>query len=218
MIISEPTRYGAGMYLYGDYWDLHSLHKLIHRLADGYPIEGELVDFLLSLAYEIRHAYQGDRLEESFGFDELDQVNYRGVPLLWPVLIPQIGLLRWAAAYHPTSKKDQATLLILEHCVEDSLIEYDKSIGDCVYDLRTMFDWLNKDYYVQFVYKCAYSYLFDSKGGKARFKRLPLVLRMMHPSSNEYRIFAEHLESRATELGTSPHNLQDWSTWPDFRW
>lgn len=33
MLIAKPTKYGAGVTLYGDFWDLRSLHETIHTLC-----------------------------------------------------------------------------------------------------------------------------------------------------------------------------------------
>lgn len=219
MIISKPTRYGAGVSIYGDYWDLKNLHDLIHRLSAGKPLDGSpLSDFVLGLAYDVRHAYQGDRLEETFGFDDLDTVKYRGVRILWPIIVPQIALLRWAAAFHPTSRLDQAELFILEHCLEDSLREYDQKIGPQVFEMRTIFEGMRPDYFTQFFWEVARQYVCEGKAGKARFKRLPEVLRKLSSISEDYKEFSAFLEKTAKEKGTDPYELQDWSDGPDFKW
>jgi hypothetical protein len=220
MITSKPTRYGAGIILYGDYWDLKNLHDLIHRLSAGVPLENSVLsDFILALAYDIRHAYQGDRLEETFGHDELDTVQYRGVKILWPIIIPQIALLRWAAGFHPTSRLDQAELFILEHCIENSLREYDPNIGPLVFELRTMFEGMRSDYYTQFFWEMARQYVLEGKAGKARFKRLPEILRKLSPFSRDYKEFSVFLEKTAKEKNASPHKLEffDFDD-PDFKW
>jgi hypothetical protein len=122
MLISEPTKYGAGVAIYGDYLDLKSLHQTIQDLCSNSPLSGKIEEFMLGLAYEIRHAYQRDREKENFGRDEYDQVRYRGVKLLWPVVMFQTSLLRWSAGFQPTTKNHQANLYRIEQCLESALI------------------------------------------------------------------------------------------------
>lgn len=219
MIISKPTRYGAGPAIFGDYWDLNSVHETIHNLATGKSLKGTPVsEFVLALAYDIRHAYQGDRERKRFGFDDLDTVEYRGVKVFWTVIIPQLGLLRWAAGFHATSKKDQANLFMLEWCVENALEEYDRQTGKMAFDLVTIFQGMGSNYYTQFIDEVTRRYLFEGRPGKARFRRLPEMLRKMSPISEGYRQFAAFLEGKARERGCSPHELSDKSDWPEFKW
>ena len=66
MIFIQPTRYGAGITLWGDPFDLDHIRDMIHACADE-TIWGEPVAFfLLAPACDIRHACQGDRLEKQF--------------------------------------------------------------------------------------------------------------------------------------------------------
>jgi hypothetical protein len=62
MIFSKPTKYGAGIELYGDYQDLNSLRQTILDLSDSPALLNDGADeFVLGLAYEVRHAYEGAR-------------------------------------------------------------------------------------------------------------------------------------------------------------
>ena len=78
MLVAEATKYGAGITVYGDYWDLRELHETIHYLSESSPLKNHLSDFVIGLAYDIRHAYQKDRKEKIFGHDEYDKLTYRG--------------------------------------------------------------------------------------------------------------------------------------------
>jgi hypothetical protein len=203
----------------GDYWDLRSVHETIHKLAAGKPLDGTgLSDFVLGLAYDIRHAYQGDREKERFGFDDLDTVEYRGVKVFWTVIIPQLGFLRWAAGFHATSKKDQANLFMLESCVESALEEYDREAGKMALDLVTVFQGMSPNYHTQYIHEVTRQYLCEGRSGKARFRILPEMLRRMSPISEEYRQFASFLEGKAKEKGCTPGELSDRSDWPEFKW
>src|SRR5690349_320448 len=61
MIFSKPTKYGAGIEIYGDYQDLNSLRQTILALSDSPALNGGADEFVLGLAYEVRHAYEGAR-------------------------------------------------------------------------------------------------------------------------------------------------------------
>ena len=130
MIFIQPTRYGAGITLWGDPFDLDHIRDTIYACADE-TIWGEPVAFfLLALAYDVRHACQGDRLEKQFSSDGVDTVTYRGVQILWPYFLVQLGFLRKAAGYQSTTKAQQADIYRLEHETENALISYDASVGD----------------------------------------------------------------------------------------
>ncbi len=217
MLRSEPTRYGAGITLYGDYYDLRSLHDTIHDLSKGSPLIYSLEEFLLGLAYDVRHAYQKDRKVETFGSDQYDQVTYGGVDLLWPIVLVQIRMLRWAAAFHPTTREHQSNLSRLESCAEQSLKEYDLLIGEKCVEWLNFFNGFPPTYLPEFISDVTKKYLFESKGGKQRFRRLPGILGMVHPMSEEYRAFEEEIRAIAKEKGCKPEELHDSSEWPEFK-
>lgn len=170
------------------------------------------------MAYDIRHAYQKDRKEKKFGHDEYDQVKYRGVDILWPIIFVQTGLLRWSAGFVPTSKKLQANLYKLESCLEESSTSFDPETGQYCMDWLSRFSGLSSDYIVSFVSHSTKQFICEGKAGKARFKKLPSVLESLFPLSKEYREFKEVVEKIANDKKCDPNDLQDWSEWPEFRW
>jgi hypothetical protein len=218
MLLAKPTKYGAGIAIYGDYWDLQSLHQTIHELSAGSPLEGDMENFLLGLAYDIRHAYQRDREEESFGYDEYDRVTYRGEKVLWPIFLLQTALLRWSAAYQSTNKEQQANLYRLEYCAESALNQYDPSIAKKCIEWLNTFSGVSNNYLTMYVSEVSYKYIFTNAAGKPRFKRLPVALHSLHSLTKEYKEFQLYIESVAKEKGCKPHELLDLSEWPDFKW
>ncbi|MCI5219462.1 MAG: hypothetical protein D3914_09795 [Candidatus Electrothrix sp. LOE2] len=218
MIISKPTRYGAGITLYGDYQDLCELHETIHYLSESGALTTHLSDFVLGLAYDIRHAYQKDRKEKFFGHDEYDRVKYRGVDILWPIILIQVGLLRWSAGFMPTNKCHQSNLYRIEYCLEESLNLYDSDVGDYCMDWLSRFSGFPTNYIVSFISYCTKNYIYEGKAGKSRFKKLPSLLTSLSSLSNEYREYDEAMQDIANEKKCSPHELKDWSDWKEFRW
>lgn len=67
MLISTPTKFGTGIEIFGDYHDFRELHNFIHRASKNEIIPHKFQEFLLSLAYEVRKAYEGQREIKDFG-------------------------------------------------------------------------------------------------------------------------------------------------------
>ncbi len=221
MLISEPTKHAAGLIIYGDYLDLDSLHQTIHYLEKGIPLdagENMLSDFVLGLAYDVRHACQGDRFLKEFGDDEDDTVTYFGFEALFPYILPQVGLMRWAASFHPTDRTHQADLFRIEECIRHALFSIDPVIGKEAFDWLASFSGFPENYYIQFFNELALEYVTRAKSPKTRFRYLPKLLYQMEPSSEKYRVFAEQLEIIAEKQNCNPHQLEDRREWGDFRW
>ncbi|MBI5476254.1 MAG: hypothetical protein HY964_05900 [Ignavibacteriales bacterium] len=218
MLFSKPTKYGAGIILYGDYWDLKNLHTTIHELAELDLIEDKLSDFVLYLAYDIRHAYQRHReiLDSTHYKDE--KVLYYGVKILWPIFLVQLGLLRRLAAYHPTSKSHQADIFRLEACAEEALKSYDPITGKWCIDWYTSFGGFPTQYNFDFIYSCSQEYVTRGKSGKDRFKLLPDILRMISFGSKDYSSFTENLKSMVGQKGIKLNDSIDFEEWPKFKW
>ena len=109
-------------------------------------------------------------------------------------------------------------VLRLEHCVEDSLRSYDREFGERAFEMRTTFQGMRPEYYTQFIDEVSRQYVCEGRAGKARFRRLPDMLRMLSPASREYREYASFLEGEAKKEDVDPHGLYDSSDWPDFKW
>ncbi len=220
MLISEPTKQAAGIKIYGDYLDLTSFHETIHYLVGGVPIgggESVLGEFVLGLAYEVRHAFQGDRETKQFGDDD-DAVTYKGFRYLWPYILPTVGLLRWSASFHPTTRNVQANLFRIEECIESALVEIDPLIGEDVFEMQSNFSGLPEKYHLQFIDECALKYITNATSRKARFKKLPEILDMMAPWRKEYMEFAQNMKRIGKEKKCSPYELRNIEECPEFKW
>lgn len=101
MIYMASTSNNAGVTLYGDYYDLNNLYDTISIISECKVckhIKG-LNDYILALCYEIRHAYQRMREIKKLGFDKYDKATYYGINVFWPMIIFQVKILRWLAAF-----------------------------------------------------------------------------------------------------------------------
>lgn len=218
MLFGEPTKKGAGLTLWGDYNDLNNLYETISKISDAVILEGSLSDFVLGLCYDIRHAYQNMRESKEFGIDELDNVKYYGVKILWPYFLIQIGLIRRASGYTTTTNEDQSNLYRLEHIAETALKQASiKNAEECIYWLKH-FSGLSNDYHIQFLDEITFRFIFDDTINKKRINRLPLILKMVSPLSKEYKDFHEQLLKIAKEKGCHPDALTDLKEWPEFIW
>ncbi|MDF0607244.1 hypothetical protein HZU77_016660, partial [Neisseriaceae bacterium TC5R-5] len=132
MLYCQQTPNHAGLVLLGDFAALKSLHQFIHDvLRESSHIEDKQ-GFVRHLADDIAKAL--NHQHEDVYFTRHDAANsptrfnnerYRSYALaiLWPMLLTQVGLLRYAMAFMPTSKLDQAIMFELEHVVERGLRE-----------------------------------------------------------------------------------------------
>ncbi len=216
MILIEPTKYAAGVTIWGDYWDLKSLHTTIHEIVKYASYKETIRDIPLGLAYEIRHAYQNDREQQNFGYDSLDNVSYKGTVILWPYLLVQIKLLRDFASNAPTNKLHQSNLFLLEHLSEKALIDINPEIAN---KMKNWFEYpfyFSNDYYTIFLDQIARDFV-NGPQGKSRIKKLPELMNMLFPTSPEYKEFAESIERQAEELHCSPNELHDLTQWPDYK-
>ena len=176
MLIGIPTKHAAGITIFGDYYDLKSIHESIHSLVQDGPFSPSLGDFVLGLAYEVRRSYQNDRQNKVFGRDSLDQVSYRGFDSLWPVILVQISLLRWAAGFVPTSRAIQSDLYRLESCIEIALSEISPQLShDCLNWIRTL-NGLPENYLIEFITHQSRIYVtkYNTKS-----KRLQVILQLL---------------------------------------
>jgi hypothetical protein len=216
MLFAEATPMGAGVTLWGDYLDLRSLYDTVGRMVDVAP--GNIGDFIVALNYDIRHAYEHQRDEKTFGHDEIAKVTYLGEKILWPHVLVQASLVRYYAAFIDTTKEDQANIFRLEHALEQALRNYDAEVGEtCAEWLATPLH-LPNDYLTEFFDEATYRFIADGPGGKRRFKKLPSVLRSISEFSPEYRTFKSELEKIATEKGGDLHDLRSSTEFPEFEW
>jgi hypothetical protein len=211
MIKIVPTKQGAGVTLWGDYNDLDSLYETVHFLAEAALYDAQ--DFLLSLAYDVRHAFQGNRKLESSNGN-----TYFGVDIIWPVFLSQLVLLRRNAAYLPTIRNHQANLFRIEAATCEALERLNgKVAAECI-------EWLergssfHKEYFFEFVTYLSSAYLTNAKSLGTRTRQLPGLLRQLHWFSDGYKLFEAQLKEIAQQKGVDPRTLHDLSQWPEFEW
>lgn len=148
MLIGKPTRFGAGMSICGDYNDMRSLYDTVMQLG---PEGTGASEFLAALGYDLRKAYEGFRDLVPGGDGAERQVDYCAVRVLWPVLLPQVGLVRFYAGRQETGRRVQSNIYALEAAVHEALDAYDLVSGRECWEWVEHFACFPNDYLWQFI-------------------------------------------------------------------
>ena len=120
MFSYELSSKHAGLVLIGDYFTLSSLHSVLHDVYQRTPFLQEKESFL-SLAYDIRKAYEGKRkIFQPPEYQSEIGIRY-GEEMSWPVLLVQSIMLRVSLSSRDHTKKHQAITYALEDVIEDAL-------------------------------------------------------------------------------------------------
>lgn len=225
MLFAEPTRYGAGVILYGDYLDLRYTHQTIHQIASEaeWPLGGGVGEVVLGLAYDIRKAKEGQRESLQLEGNGYEGAVYHGVKILWPAFLAEVALLRLGAKDRDLGKPAEADLLRLEACASSALFSYDEKIGEQA--VKWLEEFRNCDarlfrekYLCSAVNVAIYKYIKETKNSKARFKKLPEVLRLIDPRTPEYARFEAHVREQAERAGRRAEHFDAPDEFPAFRW
>jgi hypothetical protein len=218
MLTAKPTKHGAGITLAGDYADLAEAHETVHHLAsETGPLPAHHDEFALGLAYDLRKAYEGARRIEPTEVHG-STADYYAVDILWPIFLVQLGMLRTAAGYLPTSRAHQSTLYRLEACAEQSMSTFDPATSAICMRWLTYYSPLPDTFLFEFVSQQAHNFVFGAAAGKSRFKRLPAILSDINSLSQRYRDFERALSEQAANEKCSPQDLHSLSEWPEFKW
>jgi len=213
MLRATPTKKGTGLILLGHPDDLVSLHETLHFLCRGLDRSNDKHEHALSIAYEVRKAFEHKR-----EVHHTESGEVLGTRFVWPQILFYASYFRQLAAYCNTNKEHQSNLALLEHCVETSLVEYDAKIGLELVAIYPNVWAITNEYLDSYVESVTHSFLYDGGSGKLRFRRLPALVRSMHPLSPEYKEFSEMLEREATKKGCKPSDLRDSRPWPEIEW
>lgn len=113
----------AGILLIGDYTSLKGLYEIVHDVDERSPLTKTKDDSFLGLAYDVRHAFEGQRqvINPPSGFEKIG-IRY-GVEIIWPEILLQQRMLRASLAFIDHSRMHQAITYALEAVIEDALHE-----------------------------------------------------------------------------------------------
>jgi hypothetical protein len=113
----------------GDSEALNELHELIHYIVDESPLIKVKDGFMLSLAYDIRKAREGNRREQH-QYDQHDTYKLYGVELLWPLVLVQSSILRNSMGYIQTDKNQLSVMYAFEYLIESALTESERTTSN----------------------------------------------------------------------------------------
>ena len=126
-------------------------NETVHHLAsETGPLPAHHDEFALGLAYDLRKAYEGARRTEPAGMRG-SAAEYFAVDILWPFFLGQLGVLRTAAGYLPTSRARQSTLYRLEDCAEQAMSVFDPAVAGICMRWLTHFAPLPETFLFEFV-------------------------------------------------------------------
>lgn len=204
MIYATPTKHGSGIEIWGDINYLRSLYDTVRKLLIGEfsaNSEGQRCQIISAISYEIRHAFQGDRLMKEE--DENDfKLTYLGFRYPWISLLCSISALRYNAGYISLDKLDLANLNILEYWTVTALHAYDPK-GAHVIELfvNARIDITNEYiYHLSQEIEADYAYM---KANITRFRKIPDLLLGLSGHTEYNTKLMKRMEETVQELDVS---------------
>jgi hypothetical protein len=211
MLECTLNKHHTGVTLWGDYMSLRHLHELIHTVVEGSVVIEDKEGFMLGLAYDVRKAQDGQRLQRKWKESPEPLVLY-GVEILWPVILVQVGLLRHAMGFMPTSKRDQATMFELEYVIEAAI---DEAVGP---DADELIEWIPRLGAAPYSHldsvlnsRCVYFIKLPAK------KRLQALIPLLESFDPMFDYFSESDPDKANRIPSSAFAVGD-DEWPEFEW
>jgi len=207
MLKGEPTKYGTGITIYGDFHDLESLYDTMTTVAG--PPEEQTADGLLfmSMAYDLRKSWQGMR--ETFEENEGDwKITYKGFNMFWPDFLVLLKLIRQRVGWSGGDPNIQANVYQLESLAYKSLVTFDASAG------KKIVKWIKETkidfnpYLFQILDQVRLDHL-SEKNGKPRFKNLLGNMEPFNTSSADYKVILAHLRTEAKRMNCRVQDLRD---------
>jgi len=219
MLEGRPTKRGTGITIVGDYGDLRNLYSIVHHIAESLPqtIGYGQYQLLLNFAYEIRHAYSGDRIVENVTFGDGKITPYYGFHCVWTDILLFMGSLRHNAGFIQTNKQQQGYLYLLEGIIEKALFDYDpvgakeiqRYIGQSFFLFVSHIFLLYQTLHIRFVI---------AKSGKRRFRTIPnLFNSYFYSNGYDYKQLISHWEIKAKKLKCKVEDLEI-DEFPDIKW
>ena len=211
MLECTLNKHHTGLTLWGDYLSLRHLHELIHTVVEGSVVIEDKEGFMLGLAYDVRKAQEGQRLKRK-SKQSPDTLVLYGVEILWPVILVQLGLLRHAMGFMPTSKLAHATMFELEYVVEAAI---DEAGGA---DAEEIIEWIPRLGAAPYPHldsvltsRCVYFIKLPAK------KRFPALLPLLESFDPMFDYFSESGPAKADRIPQSAF-VEGEDEWPEFEW
>jgi len=213
MLEYQPTKYHAGIELWGDFASLNRLYSFVRRVVEESSLIESKDGLLLGLAYDLRKAFEGKREQDYREYFVDEKCRVFGVKILWPVLLLQVAVLRTAMAYITSSKLDQALIFELEYVVESAISEVmPVNAGEIISLMRNLGS-LSCAHIEELIdSRCVY---FIELPSKSRLRELPKLMA----SFDEMYGFLAQADIGLHDGMIQPDVFSEKShEWPDFLW
>jgi len=209
MLTGFPTKRGTGIAIYGDHADLRCLYITAHKLAEnhGHLTPAAHENVLMGFAYEVRKAYEGQRLNEPlvvFGAE----VKYPGFNFLWTDILILSNVAHRRASQVNTDEFDHVNLLMIDRIIQEAMEAYDPVgarqlrhfIGQRIDVSSPLLEQISE--YVTAEY-------LSQKPSKKRFRSIKDMLIKFFPTySNDHQQLSATFAVKALELNCEPQDLQ----------
>ena len=219
MLQFEPTKHGTGVKVIGDYGDLYGLYQTFLKLSheSNHRTHHERNSLLTVMSYEIRHAYQHDRLCEKRFFDADNEVTYLGCYIDWVTLLFTISCLRDNASYAILNELDQANLYLLEHWCKEAMFAYDPQGAN---ELQSFINARipTNDELVYHIYQDMVNEFYRMKPGKQRFRKIANLFYKYRWYGEYYNSLKEHFKSLTNDGKTTVSSYDSDYEYIDIVW
>lgn len=221
MLQAYPTKGGTGVSIFGDYADLHALYSTANKIVESLD-EREINQdgqqkLLANFKHEVKKAYSGQRLIETFTFDNQKPINYFGFQLVWTDILIFMSVLRYNAGFIRTDGLSHSVLYLLEHVVERALFNYDPVGASQIKEFIGQRINITDDYAFQ-LYQAVHLEMTTGKTGKTRFRNIPDLLgKYFSRISPEYKGLVASFEQSGRENGCHPTELE-FNDFPKIKW
>jgi hypothetical protein len=218
MIFTSLTKKSFGIYLFGDFCDLERLHKVIHHCADGYAEDSSAKKHLHYIAYEVRHALQGDREKKIIESVNGDKNIYYGTPFALPYYVLFVNLLQNSFTQErrlwQTACILELTADLQETAVKSGSMEFVKSIDHWAFNtllnqprlisgIQITSSKREKD---QLTIMADYAvYKMTSISPAQRLSKFGKIMNYMHPYSDDHKDALEDLRYLGISLKEGTH-------------
>jgi len=225
MLHITPTPRGVGVKLWGTYEDLNHFYEVIGKYwgeERNLTLTGaENRDKLISsFSYEVRKAFEGQRLEKKSDHPEILGVAYFGCEISWVHFLFFLAALKFNMRYCETTKFDIAMVLQVEYWLEKAMKDFDETgarkligfIDGGIYEAN--------EYIYHYMRKINMDYVMQG-GGKKAFRELPELLEKAVFLTDEYDVYQNFLENEAKRLGCTVNDLEiddDYVDYEGFKW
>lgn len=211
MLFAKPTPKGTGAEFWGDCNDLESLYETMSKLANplsspenSYARNEQLLTIIL---YDIRHAYQEERLIDHNILNGVDAyTTYYGFRADWITILYTISALRYNARMVPTDELDQSNMMQFEHWTRKALHMFDSKGANAIEQfINCRIDVSTK--YVYLIHQELIQRYYSMKPNKTRFRSIPQLLVSMG-NGEKLDTFIRQVELEAKSLGCTIDDLE----------